>query len=237
MESAVLQPTSFFWQGDSLRSRSVGSVVLSDTLSIDAPPTKLLADWERDISQHLALEAGDVESLPLARTRMRWPGYKNCLEIVLHWARNIGLEQAFTSTNLSLMACRGARYHHDGDRYGDKVFCNLFLSEDRGLDVHFAATGHRIPLKRGTVMVFDTCQPHGVIDRNGCRFEASDFSAFHDCSQVFLTWELPVHNAQVCSTLNITYDTNTSAASTLSDAQLWCGGAKAVVCPSSGQWL
>jgi hypothetical protein len=233
----VLKSTSFFWQGDSLSSRIVGSVVLSDTLSIEAPPTKLVADWERDISQHLALEAGDVESLPLARTRMRWPGYKHCLEIVLHWVQKIGLEQAFSRSNLSLMACRGARYHHDGDQYGDKIFCNLFLSEDKGLDVHFAATGLRVPIKRGTVLIFDTCQPHGVIERNSSRFEASDFSASHDCSQVFLTWELPVDNAQVCSALNITFDANTSAASTLLEAQLWYGDAKAVVCPSSGQWI
>lgn len=232
----MLQPTSFFLEGDTLRSRSVGSVVLSDTLNIEALPARLLVDWDRDILQHLALEAGDVDSLPLSRARARWPSYKNYLEHVFQWARDTGLDQAFVGSSPSLMACRGARYHHDGEQYGHKVFCNLFLSEDKGLDVHFSAIGHRIPLKRGTVIVFDTCQPHGVIDRNSNQFESGDFALPRDCSQVFLTWELPVFNAQILGALNITIDANTPVNPVIRDAQVWCGCVKVAVCPSSGQW-
>ena len=67
---------------------------------------------------------------------------------------------------LALMACRGARYHHDGAQYGGAAFANLFLSEDRGLDLHLPLTGQRIPLTRGTAVGFDTGQPHAV--RSGC---------------------------------------------------------------------
>ena len=47
---------------------------------------------------------------------------------------------ALAASDVALMACRGAKYHHDGAA----AFCNLFLSEDRGLDLHFPATGQRI---------------------------------------------------------------------------------------------
>jgi hypothetical protein len=63
------------------------------------------------------------------------------------------------------MVCRGARYHHDGDQYGGAAFCNLFLSDDKGQDVHFPLLDLRVPLQRGTVLIFDTCQPHAVIPR------------------------------------------------------------------------
>ncbi len=79
------------------------------------------------------------------------------------------------SNDIALIACRGARYHHDGEQYGGLAFCNLFLSEDKGLDVHFPALDLRIPLRRGTVMIFDTCQPHGVIRRGSYGFDLADF--------------------------------------------------------------
>jgi hypothetical protein len=229
--------TAFYLQGDALRSRSVSDVVLSGTVNILAPPTRLIADWDREISHHLALEPGDVEVLPLARARMRWPNYQHCLDAALQWAHGMGIGHALAGSAPALMACRGARYHHDGDQYGGKAFCNLFLSEDKGLDVHFPATGHRIPLARGTFLVFDTCQPHGVIDRQCKGFNPDNFAAPRDSSQVFLTWELPMDDASIRQLLNIDFDVNPSAAIALDQPQLWWGGAKADVCPSSGQWL
>ncbi len=75
------------------------------------------------------------------------------------WLRPHRLHAALADSAIALMVCRGAKYHHDGTQYGDKAFCNLFLSDDKSLDLHFPATGHRIPLQRGTVVVFDTGQP------------------------------------------------------------------------------
>ena len=135
------------------------------------------------------------------------------------------------------MACRGARYHHDGAQYGGAAFCNLFLSEDKGLDLHFPSTGHRIPLVRGTVVLFDTCQPHAVIRRRSGGFEVADFAPGLDCTQVCLTWELPVADANVAHALGVAFDVDPLTASLhLDEAQVWLNGTRAMVCPDTGCW-
>jgi hypothetical protein len=134
------------------------------------------------------------------------------------------------------MACRGARYHHDGAQYGGAAFCNLFLSEDKGLDLHFSVTGHRVPLTRGTVVIFDTGQPHGVIERGSTGFDVADFSPDRDCTQVFLTWELPIENADVGRALQIAFDVDPATALVLDEEQVRAGGVRAEVCPKSGRW-
>lgn len=226
----------YYWSGDSIRSRSVSDVVLAATVEVPAPPARLVADWNRETSLLLGLEPGDVEVLPLVRARARWPDYKHCVQAAADWTRSLGLHQVLASCDAALMACRGARYHHDGAQYGGAAFCNLFLSEDKGLDVHFPATGHRIPLARGTVVVFDTGQPHAVIQRGSSGFAAADFPAERDCTQVFLSWELPIENSHVAQALGITFDIDASTALRLDKEQVWLNGAPASVCPDSGRW-
>ena len=227
---------SFFWHGDVIRSRSVSDVVLSGTVDMPAPSARLMADWQRDILFQLQLEPGDVEPLSLARARMRWPDYHLCVEAVADWTRTLGLAEVLGSSEVALMACRGARYHHDGAQYGGMAFLNLFVSEDRGLDLHFSGTGHRIPLTRGTVVIFDTGQPHAVIERGSAGFDVADFLPDRDCTQVFLTWELPIEDIQVGRALQITFDVDPAAALLLEDEQVWVNGARASVCPDSGRW-
>ena len=52
----------FFKSGQALRSRSVSARVLTATLDVPAPPAKVTADWQREVSLHLALVPGDVEA-------------------------------------------------------------------------------------------------------------------------------------------------------------------------------
>jgi len=228
--------TSYFYSGDAIRSRSVSNVVLSGTVDVPVPPARLTADWEREISSRLALEPGDVEPLPLARARARWPDYARCVQAVADWTRTLGLPDVLASSDVALMACRGARYHHDGAQYGGAAFCNLFVSEDKGLDVHFASTGHRIPLALGTVLIFDTGQPHAVIPRGGSGFDAADFGPEKDCTQAFLTWELPIEGAHVARALGVAFDVDASTASQLDEEQVRVNGKQAIVCPDSGRW-
>jgi hypothetical protein len=227
---------SYYRSGDTLRSRSVSDVVLSGVVEVPAPPARLVADWQRETSFRLGMEPGDVESLPLPRARVRWPDYKQSVQAVRDWTHALGLHDVLAGSDIALMACRGARYHHDGARYGGAAFCNLFLSEDRGLDVHFAATGHRIPLTRGTVLIFDTGRPHAVIDRRSSGFDVADFPRERDCTQVFLTWELPIENAHLSAALGIAFDIDPATALRLEDEQVWLNGAPTSVCPESGRW-
>lgn len=219
-----------------MRSRSVSNVVLSGSVDVPAPSARLLADWERDISLHLGLEPGDVEPLPLARARMRWPDYSQCVQAAADWTRSLGLQEVLAASDVALMACRGARYHHDGAQYGSAAFCNLFMSEDKGLDLHFPATGHRIPLTRGTVVIFDTGQPHAVIARHGSGFNPGDFPPELDCTQMFLTWELSIETVNVAHALQIAFDIDRTTSLLLDEEQVWLNGAPANVCPDSGRW-
>ena len=227
---------SYFWSDGIFRSRSVGDVVLSGMLDVPVPPRRLLADWERETSLRLGLEPGDVEALPLARARARWPDYRHCVRAVSDWTRTFGLPGLSASNDVALMACRGARYHQDAEHYGAAAFCNLFLSEDKGLDVHFPSTGHRIPLARGTVVLFDTGQPHAVIRRGSSGFDVTHFGQDQDCTQLFLTWELPVDDAHVGHLLHIDFDVGHATSLQLNEEQVWLNGARATVCPVTGRW-
>ncbi|MBG6071082.1 hypothetical protein IWX87_000829 [Polaromonas sp. CG_9.7] len=237
-ESPLVQhrPVSYYWSGDALRSRSVSSVVLSGTVDVPVLPARLMADWNTDISLRLQLVPGDVESLPLPRARARWPDYRQCVQAVSGWTTSIGLPGMLAQCDVALMVCRGARYHHDGAQYGSAAFCNLFLSDDKGLDLHFPSSGHRIPLTKGTLVIFDTGQPHAVVPRDSSDFDIGDFPNDLDCTQVFLTWELAIEHADVARVLGIKFDIDKAACLPLDEEQVWLYGARAEVCPASGRW-
>jgi len=228
--------TAYFWSGDAIRSRRVSDIVLTGTVDVPVPPVRLLADWEREISSRLFLEPGDVEAMPLARARARWPDYSRCVQAASDWTCALGLPGVLASSDVALMACRGAKYHHDGGQYGGAAFCNLFLSEDSGLDLHFPSIDYRIPLTRGTVVIFDTGQPHGVIQRSSSGFNVADFAPDRDCSQLFLTWELPIEDAHVAHALGVAFDIAPATSLQLDEEQVWLNGARATVCPESGRW-
>ncbi len=137
--------TSYYWSGDVIRSRCISDIVLTGTVDVPMPSARLLADWERETSSRMMLEPGDVEAMPLARAIMRWPDYKRCVQAMSDWTRTLGLPEVLASSDVALMACRGAKYHHDGAQYGGAAFCNLFMSEDKGLDLHFPSMNYRIP--------------------------------------------------------------------------------------------
>ena len=230
--------TSYFWSGDAIRSRSVSDIVLSGTLDVPAPPARVLADWDRETSSRMVLEPGDVEVMPLARTQVRWPDYPRCVRAMSEWTGALGLPDVLAASDIALMACRGARYHHDGAQYGGAAFCNLFLSEDKGLDVHFPGKGHRIPLTRGTALIFDTGQPHGVIRRGSSGFNTADFAPDQDCTQIFLTWELPIEDLHVARALNVVFDIGIATSNPLQadEEQVCVNGEPAIVCAESGRW-
>lgn len=229
--------TSFFYSRDeAMRSRSVGGRLLAGNVDVPTPPPRLLADWDRQIRTRLALEPGDVEQMPLSRTRARWPEFGLCVQAMRDWTHALGLGEVLAGSDMALMACRGARYHHDGNQYGGAAFCNLFLSDDKGLDVHFPGTGHRIPLTRGVAIIFDTCQPHAVIPRQASGYDEADFADGQDLSQLFLTWELPIEDPAVARALGIVFDVDTASASRLDEDQVRADGARVMVHPGRGHW-
>ncbi|RLK33396.1 hypothetical protein [Cupriavidus plantarum] len=224
-----------YWHGETPRSRSIGDTIITGMVDIPPPPSRLRADWARELAHHMDLEAGDVDSLPLARARTRWPEYASCVRAAADWTARVGLPGVLTGSDVALMVCRGARYHHDGEQYGGMAFCNLFLSEDSEQDVHFPWLDLRVPLRRGTLLVFDTCQPHAVIPRGASRFAARDFTADRDNTQVFLTWELPIEDPRVAQALHIAVDAVPPGAPLPDDGQLRQRGRRVSVHPETAQ--
>jgi len=228
---------AYFWSDDVMRSRSVSQIVLTDSIDIPELPRRLLADWDRELASNLMLDLGDVESMPLARARARWPDYSRCVQALTDWTGRHGIaSEIVAASDIALMACRGARYHHDAAQYGSAAFCNVFLSEDRGLDVLFPALDCRIPLTRGTALIFDTAQPHGVVPRGGHDFDVAAFLPERDYAQLFLTWELPIEGIGVAQALKIAFDVDTVTASQLNEEQVRWQGERAEVCPKTGRW-
>ena len=228
--------TCYFRSGDALRSRSVSSVVLSGVLDIPPLPGRLIADCEREASVQLGLQPGDVEALSLVRARTRWPEYKRCVQAVARWMQALEIAGALDDSDAALMVCRGARYHHDGAQYGGSAFCNLFVGEDKGLDLHFPSTGQRIALIRGTAVLFDTGQPHAVIQRGSSGFDVLDFGPECDCTLPFLSWELPVEHVHVAAALQIAFDHDPANALELKEQQVCRAGLPTHVCPDTGAW-
>ena len=191
---------------------------------------------------HLELASGDVEALSVVRARSRWPEYKNCVKSMSEWTSGIGLPRVLDAAEAALMACRGARYHHDVCQYGSAAFCNLFLSEDKELDLHFPMTGQRIALKRGTAVIFDTGQPHAVIRRGSNGFDQADFQPEQDCTLLFLSWELPIEQVDVARMFGINFDvdcninTDSAAFQEPRPPQLFVNGKPGSVCQASGHW-
>ena len=223
-----------------MRRRRVSPIVLTGQVDLPPSPKHRQADWARELWGQPGVEAGDVEQLPLAHARMRWPGFRGSVTAVSDWLAVQGLPDvvgpATSHGDLALMACCGARYHHDGSQYGAKVFCNLFVSDTPELVVHFPAIGKRIALLRGTVMVFDTCQPHGVVFKDRAGFDAADFATRPDCVAAFLTWELPVDTLAVSRALQIGWYPDDHVVEPPMEEGLMRYGALAQVCPQTGAW-
>ena len=228
--------TARYRSGEIMRSRSVSAVVRTAVVDLPTPPARLLADWQREISGQLGLEPGDIEPLALGRTRLRWPELRRCRDAVGKWLDALAMPNVLGSSELALMASRGTAYHHDGARYGGTAFCNVFLGEDSGADLHFPAAGHRIALGRGRVLVFDPCQPHAIIKRGAVGFEAADFATGLMHPQVFLTWELPIEHDEVKRALTIAVDPVPLASWQDQDEQVLRNGAPVKLCPKTGSW-
>ena len=85
-------------------------------------------------------------------------------------------------------------------------------------------------------MIFDTGQPHGVIQRGSGGFNVDDFAPDQDWVQLFLTWELPIEDAHVAHALHIDFDIDPSTALQLDTEQVFLNGERVMVCPESGRW-
>lgn len=94
---------------------------------------------------------------------------------VKEWPASHGV--ATTGAHERAFACRGAPFHHDAESYPDSGFGVLWLADDTPWDLLFPFLKVRVPLEYGTVVMFDSAQPHAVVTRGS---DAFDFERFSD---------------------------------------------------------
>jgi hypothetical protein len=109
-----------------------------------------------------------------------------------------------------------------------------WMSEAKGLDLHFPYANKRIHLQRGSVVVFDTAQPHAVTARASMEFSEDAFTPERDCTLLFLTWELPITYPALASAHGLNTQTNTDSTLQLVSGQLLNNGELLHLCPRTG---
>lgn len=91
--------------------------------------------------------------------------------------------------------CTGAAFHEDAV-FNSVLAVALWHGADRDLVLpHLDVV---VPMRRGTVVLFDSAQPHGLLKPGKRLFSAADFGGEPDRS-VFCTLDLPRDLAGLCS--------------------------------------
>ena len=97
--------------------------------------------------------------------------------------------------------CRGAFYHNDA-HYDARLF-GIWCIQAPPIDLVFSRVGVRVPLRRGTFVVFDPFEVHGVLGSCRSVYTATDYREMD--SAVFLGFELDI-TAETARACDIGYD-------------------------------
>lgn len=97
--------------------------------------------------------------------------------VLARWAAAAGLTSATTHSAPRLLACEGSWFHNDVDQaeYPESAFSVLWLEDESPWDLVFPLSGLRIPLSRGTHVLFDAGNIHGVVPRGASQYVEEDF--------------------------------------------------------------
>ena len=176
--------------------RSIALRVLTGQL-----PLEPLSDEDSDLwSQALGAE-GPMDKGQIAYLRegqlLATPALQGAIDT---WLATQCLTQVTRKGPATPLACTGATFHHDADSYADEMFCVLWLADDTPWDLYFPFINARVPLRYGTVVLFDSAQPHGVVPHGANEFDAA---ALSEQTGIFLSQDLVV-GRQMRAVLNLT---------------------------------
>jgi hypothetical protein len=192
--------------------RTVGDHILSGQLHLDAQDEPAVSEWMARAAHHGLSDAGDILSIATLNSRgyalfkteptsLYVPEYPDISHQLMSWSAAHSLKRAMFVADGTLIACVGARFHHDAEAFENNAFCVVWLSEDVGLDLVFPHLNVRLPLSRGTVALFDSGQVHGVIPREVSTWNAGDF---YDVDvQFLLSFNIDFKAPQVAQCLGI----------------------------------
>ncbi|WP_146039499.1 MULTISPECIES: hypothetical protein [unclassified Variovorax] len=87
------------------------------------------------------------------------------------WLATFGIRKADFVDAGTLNACEGSTFHEDSQAYGNEFFCIQWLEHTDPWDLVFPESGIRIPLSRGSTVLFDPANVHGVVGRGCSQFD------------------------------------------------------------------
>jgi hypothetical protein len=168
-------------------SRSIALHVLTDQLDL-APLDDAENDaWSLALSAEGCMDKGQIAYLREGSS-LATPALQSAIDT---WLGTHGLAQCKRKGPATPLACTGASFHHDADSYADEVFCVLWLSDDTPWDLYFPYIQTRVPLRYGTVILFDSAQPHGVVPHGATAFDFDEENLAYQTG-VFLSQDLVV---------------------------------------------
>ena len=213
-------------------SRTVSDVVLSGVLDLGA--VSAIDDWA-DSTSNFAYGPGEVFTIEAFHAKT-WAGVQRCRDLATDWAEQQGVGEAFRVSEVSALACAGSSFHHDAVGFPGVVFCIVWLSEDANLDMYLPHIDRRIPLRAGTIVLFDSAQPHGVVERGSKTWCEKSYGNREEWTQFFLSWDLDLTANDVARTLQIelSQDVLTDCHD---DFNPRVNGAASRVHPDSGAWI
>ncbi|PNG50107.1 MULTISPECIES: hypothetical protein [unclassified Variovorax] len=161
--------------------RTISQTVLSGRLAMEPVPPADTKSWTSQFRRDGAAP-GSIASLNGTRSQV----FAQAVKATSMWLQAQGFGSF--SCRASLLACAGAQYHHDATYFPNDVFCVLWLSDKTPWDVYFPFLERRIPLELGTVLAFDSAQPHGVVARDCVEFHPDSFRGAPVASDNYLEW-------------------------------------------------
>ena len=167
------------------RYRTVSSVVISGKVTIPSLTQTELDNWSHQMASIGVFDKGDVAVLgDYNETPLITPGLQDSID---SWLLKQGITRETCTKGALPLACVGASFHHDGDSCPSQVFCIIWLAADTPWDLVFPFQNVRIPLEYGTIVLFDSAQPHGVVAAGATVFEPDSLGYL---SGIFISQDL-----------------------------------------------
>lgn len=187
--------------------RDVSDLVVHDQLTVSTVSQDVVQAWVQEAAALGFDEPGEVASMRMTEA-LDWHGLDDAYRAVSAWAQKTGFSEPFAESLPSFLACYGAVFHDDSHGFPGHTFCVLWLSEAEGLDLVFPNIDKRVPLSFGTVVLFDSCQPHGVLRRGSSAWHKGDYPTPPAGAQFFLSWDLSLQEERLRSLMGIRMHTD-----------------------------
>lgn len=166
-------------------SRTIGNNVLHGRVPLPELTEVDNEQWSHHIAYAGMWDKGDVGNLG-RESKLVQPWMEEAVE---GWLSSQAVPSNRDPESVTPLACVGSGFHHDADSYANHMFCVLWLSHDLQWDLYFPFVDVRVPLHYGTVVLFDSAQPHGVVPRGACQFWPVDLEYE---TGIFVSKDIPI---------------------------------------------